>query len=61
MMTERCYNAMLAKQSTAYSVNCKSLGKVIYPGKRQDWEGKQNSDQENNFKDKKYPLNRMKV
>lgn len=39
-MTERCYNAMLAKQSTAYSVNCKSLGKVIYPGKRQDWEGK---------------------
>lgn len=40
MMTERCYNAMLAKQSTAYSVNCKSLGKVIYPGKRQDWEGK---------------------
>lgn len=40
MMTEICCNVMLAKQSTAYSVNCKSLGKVIYGGKRQDWEGK---------------------
>ena len=40
MMTERCQNVMQAKYSTAYLVNCKSLGKVIYSGKRQDWEGK---------------------
>lgn len=52
-----------SNQSTAYSVNCKSLGKVTYSGKRQNWEGKQNSDQENNFKDKNSigRTNRIKV
>ena len=29
-----------SNQSTAYSVNCESLGKVTYSGKRQNWEGK---------------------